>query len=198
MDAFIKDGTGRGHEAEVDVYNRLSVKARQLNPMHLEALYSKKAYVLTPILGRYTLPNTGDRYLFFIKNNGSDLLVMDSIQVVVSGETEWWYASGAPYTTLGGVTAITPRSLYIGEKKTPDITAYCWDGSTGTGITGFSAGGYFWEPHYIPIAGVIEDRFNGGLILPPQTDLIFWGSGFSSGYYYNFRLKFYMLDAEDI
>jgi hypothetical protein len=168
---IIKDGTGRGYAAEVDVNNRLHTKAVTLQELRVISDADQQAYMISTDL--LTVP-ASEANVFWFKFTGANQRIhiekfwfnwnggdTNHNRVVIA---RFWAGMAEPSANN---EVLTPGNLYFGSVNSPSLSAQGWDGVS-TGMTIASQGGQMGTALLAQGQTVME---HGGAVVLPKDQI---------------------------
>lgn len=164
---IIKDGTGSGRHARVNVENRLDVESitRPIE-QHINERYEKYFSLSFDAID----PVGADDYFVYLKNTGTKNLHITDVRIrsTIAGTVEWHGVSGTASFTSG--TDITPVNRVLGSSETLTMTA-----KTDTDTTGLTSGGLVFYQRLDTANEDFHLRTSGHVIMPPgQAMALAW------------------------
>jgi len=185
MGLIIEDGKGTGKSVGVSDNNELLTHGVSVSEEHSANMDKGKAF--SWIFSEDADAN--DDCIFYIKNTSEENLVVEGVELYVSGATEVYVEIGNEGTTTTGTT-VSGKNLNAGSGNSPKVTAIK-DGdvqSGGTLATGDEV------KRFIFAAETTSKHYNfvADLIIPPQQTITIWSNtaaivvkGTIVGYFYN-------------
>ena len=169
---IIKNGVGDGTLAIVHPNNHIGTQSIAEPLMGYKSRVDEQAFsIFSPIA--WPVTGTETRVLVVINNESEKSFLVNLFFVSHSGGTTFnrsiyakmYKGVTAPTTGILTGAAIPFGNLNMGSTKVTSVVAYLWDGSTGTGLSGGSAGSIAMNGVFSP--GFTEVPLNGTVILSP-------------------------------
>jgi len=197
MSTPIKDGTGKGYAAKVDINNRLYVDSRSHTLQHDISHRHQRAF---QVRGEAT-PVSGSATVLHINNgNTTQALVITYLRLQAVGltggtavpDTGNYFDVNFGRTYTSGGSSVTPINAYQGSAKTAtDVTAY--DSAPTVGGTALVL-----DRWYVSADGAMETFIKGGsVVVGPGQNMDITYTGDHTAGIVQARVSFLMLNEDE-
>lgn len=166
MAIIIGDGTGQGFEAAVNSRNELRVRSNTIQHLANESKENGTAFMITAGTFDFTAV-TQSRGLFYLKNTGTQSIVLESVSVGGTGVAQLWSLVKNPTTgtLISSGTAATTTGMNF--NRNTSLSAQVLKGTTSTTLTD----GVTMAQWLVGASGYKVLDFRGGLVLGPGTSI---------------------------
>ena len=186
----IKDGTGTGFLARIDLENLLETHSVTTDEYAHESIAHGGSY---RILGTTTITAATEKTVLIVINDSDDLITVDRVTTSIQGEsgkpaTFKTYIGRRTYTSGG--TSVTPINLYANSAKVLDISAY-YDNPTLGGSDSQI------QQAFMETTTTLDTQFDSAIVLPPNSSIriTITGDAAAAGTKIAFsRLLYYRID----
>lgn len=172
---IIKNGVGDGTLCRVYDNNHLAAQAISEQMIGYKSRVEQRAFSMgCPHATPWAVATSETSPMILYNGEPEKSFVLSTLYLGFNGGTasgnkvlygKMYKSASAPTTGIYGSVAIPFGNINLGSSKITSMSAYLWDNSTGTGLTGGSAG----SPAFFQIisSGLNVIDFNGSVVISP-------------------------------